>query len=254
MITALFASLGYLLSVVLLHKKHSPHGLTIGLVMVVALCAHILPLLGSFSDKVNDASVTHILSLIAFGMAVVGAWRYFKNNDRIAYTVVALIASVCVWFPALISLPMTEVSRWSLKFHIVLSIAAYIALAFAALYAVLLIIQDQRLKVGKAIFNLQLPLNYIERTMLSFTIVGEILLSVSLATGLLFIYDLWEQHVAHKVIFGAVSWLIIAILLLRHYRYGFRGHRAALWLLGGFICLVLAYLGSAVILQILLHR
>lgn len=252
MTTALLASLGYLLSIALLHTNNRRRNFIIAVFMLSAFVAHAQPLFNSFAHAINNAAFTQILSLISLCMAIIGAWRYFKNKDKLIYTVVALTAAICVWLPVLIQLPITEVSHWGLKIHVALSIAAYITLAFAALYAVLLIIQDHRLKTGKGIFNLKMPLNYLERAMLSFTIAGELLLSLSLATGVLFIHDLWGQHVAHKVVFGAVSWLIIAILLIRHYRYGFRGRRAALWLLGGFICLALAYFGSAIVLQILL--
>ncbi len=254
MITALLASLSYLLSVVLVNTNNQRRNVLIAASMLFAFIMQSQPLLNSLFSHINNASFTLVLSLISLCMAIIGAWRYFKNKDILVYSIVALIAAICVWFPVLIELPIAKVSLLGLKIHIALSIASYIALAFAALYAILLLIQDHRLKTGKAIFNLKMPLNYIERAMISFTIVGELLLSLSLATGILFIYDLWGQHVAHKVIFGAISWLIIAILLFRHYRNGFRGRRAALWLLSGFICLALAYFGSAVVLQLFLNH
>lgn len=253
MIFAFIACLGYLASVVILYRQRQPSKMLLLLTIGVAIAAHLGQVLFATQNITNDMSVTTVLTVIAVCMTVIGAIRYFTQVDSTAYTVVALVAAVCVWFPVFLRAPLTVVNSWSLKVHITLSIAAYIALGFAALYACLLIIQDYRLRKGQSVFNLSLPLTYIERTMMSFTSFGEVLLTLSLATGTLFIYDLWGQHIAHKLVFGAIAWLVIALLLFRHYRQGFRGRQAAFWLLGGFACLVLAYFGSAFVLQFIIH-
>lgn len=254
MFTALFASVGYLSSVWLLrHDVQRQQSLLIA-TMIVAFLAHTAQIVLGFQGLMNDVSVMNILTLVAMCMAALGAMRYFRRNDQIAYTVAALIAAVCVWFPVLFPAPETLAKGWALKVHIVLSISAYIALGFAALYACFLLIQDNRLRKGSGGLNLSIPLKEIERTMMHFTRFGEALLTLSLATGLLFIRDIWAQHVSHKVVFSIIAWLIIGILLFRHHHGGFRGRQAAFWLLGGFICLALAYFGSAFVLQMILHK
>ncbi|MGY0399402.1 MAG: cytochrome C assembly family protein [Ostreibacterium sp.] len=254
MIFTFIASLGYFISVLLLHRVEKPAMVVLLPVMCIAFIAHTIQVLTALHGVMNDVSVMNVLAVVTLCMALIGSLRYFLEKDRTAYTVVALIATICVWFPIWFPTPSTSVNSWSLKFHIVLSIAAYIAIGFAALYACFLLIQDTRLRKGKDIFSLNLPLNYIERTMMSFTVFGEILLTLSLATGAFFIHDILEQHLAHKGFFGAISWLIIAVLLFRHYRQGFRGRQAAIWLLSGFVFLALAYFGSAFVLQIILHK
>lgn len=253
MVFALLASLGYLGTIYLLHQPNQLSKGRLLSVMGVAFVAHLVQVLTGLQGVMNDVSVMNVLTLVAFCMTCLGAFRYFRHQEKMTYTVVALIAAVCVWFPVLVQTHVTHVHGWSLKFHIVLSIAAYIALSFGALYATFLLLQDHRLRQGKRVFNLSLPLNYIEKTMLSFTIAGELLLTLSLATGLLFIHDIWAQHISHKLVFGAISWLIIAVLLFRHYRQGFRGRKAAIWLLSGFVFLILAYFGSALVLQLILR-
>lgn len=254
MIFALPASVGYLLSVLLLYREKHHYRTAIIIAMSVAFAAHFAQAFSGLQGAMNDVSVMNMLTLVAVCMAAIGAIRYFLRADQLVYTVVASIAAVCVWFPVIFHGPASTVSSWGLKLHIVLSISAYIALGFAALYGCFLWLQDHRLRHGQGTMNFSLPLNDIERTMMSFTIVGEILLSLSLATGLLFIQNIWAQHVSHKVVFGIIAWLIIGILLIRHYRQGFRGRQAAIWLLSGFMFLVLAYFGSAFVLQILLHQ
>ncbi len=254
MINAFFAFWGYVASVLLLYRQEKNTKTYLMVAMSVGIIAHLSQVFTYLNGVMYDMSVMNVLTLTAVCMTIIGAIRYFIYNDSVAYIVVALVGSICVWLPVFFKAPLTAVNNWSLKVHITLSISAYIALGFAALYACILILQDHRLRKGKRIFNINLPLIYLERTMMSFTVFGELLLTLSLATGLLFIRDIWEQHVVHKVVFGAISWAVIVILLARHYHQGVRGRQAAFWLLGGFFCLLLSYFGSAFVLQMILHK
>jgi len=62
----------------------------------------------------------------------------------------------------------------------------------------------------------------------------------------------WQFN--HKVLFGFVSWVVFAVLLWGHRFYGWRGRIAVHWTVGGFVLLLLAYLGSRFVLEVLLHR
>ena len=78
------------------------------------------------------------------------------------------------------------------------------------------------------------------------------LLTLSLATGLIFFEDLFAQHLAHKAFFSLFSWIFFAILLWgRHFR-GWRGKTAVRWTLIGFGTLALAYWGTKFVLKVLL--
>ena len=81
---------------------------------------------------------------------------------------------------------------------------------------------------------------------------GQILLSMALLTGFLFLDDLWAQHVAHKTILSLVAWFIFTILLYGHYRLGWRGRTAIRWTLWGFGNLALAFFGTKMVLELLL--
>ena len=58
----------------------------------------------------------------------------------------------------------------------------------------------------------------------------------------------------HKTIFAILSWGIFAALLGGRKVYGWRGRTAVLWTLSGFVMLLLAYVGSKFVLEVLLHR
>jgi ABC-type uncharacterized transport system permease subunit len=58
----------------------------------------------------------------------------------------------------------------------------------------------------------------------------------------------------HKNIFAIISWLIYGGLLFGRLQYGWRGRTAIRWTLSGFVILLLAYVGSKFVLEVLLGR
>jgi len=58
----------------------------------------------------------------------------------------------------------------------------------------------------------------------------------------------------HKTVFGVLSWIIFAALLGGRHIYGWRGRVAVRWTLTGFLMLVLAYVGSKFVLEVILGR
>jgi ABC-type uncharacterized transport system permease subunit len=83
---------------------------------------------------------------------------------------------------------------------------------------------------------------------------GFILLSLSLFSGILFLEDLFAQHLAHKTVFSIIAWLVFGTLLWGRWRFGWRGRTAIRWTLSGFFFLMLAYFGSKLVLEIVLQR
>ena len=79
-------------------------------------------------------------------------------------------------------------------------------------------------------------------------------MTIAIVSGLVFLQNFFAQHLAHKTAFSLLSWCLFTVLLLGHRLYGWRGRSAAGWTLGGFSALVLAYLGSKFVLDVLLHR
>ena len=59
-----------------------------------------------------------------------------------------------------------------------------------------------------------------------------LLLTLTLVTGLVFVQDMLAQHLWHKTVLTALSWLVLLILLIGRMRYGWRGARAVHWTLG----------------------
>jgi ABC-type uncharacterized transport system permease subunit len=55
-------------------------------------------------------------------------------------------------------------------------------------------------------------------------------------------------------VFALASWLIFGGLLIGRYSRGWRGRTAVRWTLAGFVTLLLAYVGSRFVSQVILHR
>ena len=75
-------------------------------------------------------------------------------------------------------------------------------------------------------------------------------------TGMFFLEELTGQILAfnHKILFGISSWIIFGLLILGRVLLGWRGKTAIKWTLAGYSCLLLAYLGSSFVAEIILNK
>jgi ABC-type uncharacterized transport system permease subunit len=145
-------------------------------------------------------------------------------------------------------------SAW-LPLHWALGIASYGLFAVAVVHAVLMLRAEERIRQA-AEPHAGLPLLTLERLTFRFAGAGFVLLSATLAAGLLFDEQLygtaWKW--THKTVFSVLSWAVFALLLLGRWRLGWRGWRAARWLFTGAALLLLAYVGSRFVLEVILGR
>ena len=145
-------------------------------------------------------------------------------------------------------------SPGGLIFHIVTSIIAYSILGLAALHAIVLSIQNNFLHKHQpgGLIRLLPPLTTMESLLFDAIIIGFACLSLSLISGMVFLENMFAQHLAHKTILSILAWLVFAVLLTGRWLVGWRGRTAIRWTLGGFISLMLAYFGSKFVLEVIL--
>lgn len=144
----------------------------------------------------------------------------------------------------------------SLIAHIGFSLIAYSLLFISALQALLMAYQERQLHnrtAGKLVRSLP-ALELMERLLFRLIGWGFLFLSLGLITGFLFLEDLFAQHLVQKTVLSLFAWVIFAILLLGRWRSGWRGRTAIRWSLGGFLLLLLGYLGSKFALEVLLRN
>jgi ABC-type uncharacterized transport system permease subunit len=134
---------------------------------------------------------------------------------------------------------------------------AYSLFVIALLHAMLMTVAERQLHLrsGFAAMNLP-PLLTLEK--LLFRVIGAafVFLTLTLATGIAFSETLFGRPLRadHKTIFAVLSWITFGLLLAGRFLYGWRGRTALRWTLSGFVLLVLAYVGSRFILEVVLHR
>lgn len=140
--------------------------------------------------------------------------------------------------------------------HIASSLLAYSVLTLAAFQAALVAVQDHQLKHRhtRGIIQILPPLQLMETMLFELIWVGMVLLTVSIGSGMIFLDDIFAQHLVHKTVLTIMAWCIFSILLWGHTQRGWRSRTAVRFTLAGFALLVLAYFGSKLVLELVLQQ
>ena len=138
----------------------------------------------------------------------------------------------------------------SLGSHIMLSVGAYSLLTLATAQAILYSVQEKRFRQKRVgnILNILPPLQIMEKLLIQLVIAGFILLTLALLSGIFFVENLLAQHLAHKTFFAILAWMVYAFFLSGHYHRGWRGQKAAKYILWAYVLLSLSYVGTQLIL------
>ncbi|SEJ71164.1 cytochrome C assembly family protein [Paraburkholderia diazotrophica] len=159
------------------------------------------------------------------------------------------------------------------KLHFLIANVAYGLFVIAALHAVLMLLVERRLhamrggtlaRQGAAAANGWLsswldtlpPLLTLETLLFRLIGAGFVLLTLTLLSGILFNEQLADRalQLDHKTVFAILSWLMFGALLTARKVSGWRGRAALRWVLASFVALLLAYVGSRFVFEVLLHR
>jgi ABC-type uncharacterized transport system permease subunit len=167
----------------------------------------------------------------------------------------ALVVALAWWFPGE-SRPHAG-SPWA-PLHWVLGIASYGLFGAAVLHAALLSnaerkMRRKRLDVSGAMAPqpLGLPLLRLEKLTFEFVEAGFWVLSATIALGWWF-SNPWRWD--HKTVLSILAWVVFAGLLAGRHAVGWRGRRATGALYAGAVLLMLGYVGSRFVFEVLLQR
>ena len=144
-------------------------------------------------------------------------------------------------------------SRW-VPLHWVLGIASYGLFGAAVLHAAMLNRAERQMRpaaVARPGAVKGMPLLRLERLTFRFVGAGFIVLSAALLLGVWFANP-WRWD--HKTVFSMLGWVVFAALLGGRRAFGWRGPAATRWVYTGAALLLLAYVGSRFVLEVLLHR
>lgn len=139
--------------------------------------------------------------------------------------------------------------------HFVLGVGAYGLFGAAVLHAAFLDAAERRLRSshpetergrGQGV-----PLLQLERLTFRFVEIGFAVLTAAIVLGALTAPQ-WRWD--HKIVFSLLAWVVLAALLVGHRLRGWRGRLATRWLYAGVALLLLAYVGSRFVWEVLLSR
>ena len=149
--------------------------------------------------------------------------------------------------------------------HIAVAVLAYSTLTIAAFHAVLMALQEARLHTrapapstrwfGRSLDQLPALLT-MEKLLFRLIGIGFVLLTLTVLSGVVFSEQLFGAPLKwdHKTVFALLSWVLFGALLAGRRWKGWRGKTALRFTLAGFATLVLAYVGSRFVLEVVMHR
>ena len=207
-----------------------------------------------------NLGVGNTISAISWLTVLVYWLASFRYNMECLQTMVLPGAAICLLlplaFPEAHAIPHTELPLF--KVHLLISLLAYSLFTIAAVHTVLMALAERRLHghVLSQILGKLPPLLTMEALLFRIITVGFILLTLSILSGVMFSEELFHKPLQfnHKSLFALLSWGIYAALLGGRQIYGWRGRTAILWTLAGFAMLLLAYIGSKFVLEVILQR
>jgi ABC-type uncharacterized transport system permease subunit len=149
-------------------------------------------------------------------------------------------------------------SQWA-PLHFTLGVGAYGLFGAAVLHGLMLDAAERRLRSGLQGASrpapgqaLGMPLLQLERLTFRFVEAGFVVLTATLVLGIATTVQWrWSDH---KAVFSVLAWTVFAALLVGRRLRGWRGRKATRWLYAGALLLLLAYVGSRFVLEVLLGR
>lgn len=198
------------------------------------------------------------LSLVGAGMAAVTLALAVLRPAASVGVIVFPIALLTLALDASLARPSVTAAAqdWRITVHALLALLGFATLCIAAVVAVVLAVQERALRAHRVALAMRAfpPLTLVESLLFQLIAAGFGLLTVTLLTGALFVEDLFAQHLVHKTALSIAAWVVFGLLLVGRWRRGWRGRRAVRWTLAGMALLLLAFVGSKFVLEIVLGR
>jgi ABC-type uncharacterized transport system permease subunit len=224
----------------------------------VALITHAIALWSALTGQSVALTMTETASLVGFILALVALIaclreKRFAGAGAVLFVIAGMLGAATDEGARAF---VTTQHGWELNAHIVLSVLAYAFITVGAALAVAMALLDQRLRQRKALGWLAIlpSVEALESALFQAVGAGFAILSLALLSGFFLFQDIQAQHLTHKGVLSCLAWIILGILLIGRWRFGWRGRTALYWTLGGFIVLGLAYFGAKLVLEYFLGR
>lgn len=255
--TLIYLLIGSYLSVCLIKNLPMNKALTLGgIICAMVLHASLLtPQIATlYGLNLNIFNTISLTSLFFLGFYILfSLYRPILSLGVLALPT-AIIGISVGYFGVSAYKPLTNLGFF-LQAHILLSFMAYCVLLMACVQAIILRLQIRELKhqTRHRFWVSKLPsLQSMESLLFDMILLGFVLLSLALGFGFGVTYDILKQHIAHKLFFSLVSWIVFGIFIIGHYRHGWRGKKAANFAIYGFVLLAVGFFGSKAVLELIL--
>jgi ABC-type uncharacterized transport system permease subunit len=224
--------------------------------LLVAWLLHGVVLCWSLFDGTPRFGFAPALSVTAWLVLTVYAVEsHLFPQLKARWTLASLGAAAVILALVFPGTPMhPSVSPW-LPLHSALGIASYGLFAAAVVHAWLMTRAEHQMRLAAGSFS-GIPLLTLERITFRLVSAGFVLLSATLLAGFLFGEQLYGSSWkwSHKTVFSVLAWITFAVLLIGRARFGWRGRKAVRVLYMGSGLLLLAYVGSRFVLEVIIGR
>lgn len=190
---------------------------------------------------------------IVIALVDADAWRLTPLLAPTAWLIGALAT---VWTGHEGARPLGQGPGALVAAHIAVSVATYGLVTIAAVAALAALVQERSLKTkrpGRLTHTLP-SVTACDRLMVRILLASEGVLAVGLLSGMALRYAETGSLLAfdHKTILTVTAFVLIAGLLLVHFRTGLRGRKAARWALAAYLLLTLGYPGVKFVTDVLM--
>ena len=240
--------------------KETGRGRTVTITAALAVVAHGLSAWGVIYDGEGFRfGIVHISTVVTAAVSLLVLLSSLQKPLQPLFLGLFPLAAIAILASLLFDsdYPATQLNS-GLAGHIMLSILGYGFFTIAALQAGFLALQNHHLKSGHIhstapLLNRLPSLEAMETLLFELLWAGQLLLSLGILAGFVFVDDLWSHAgVIHKTFFSITAWLVFAALLWGHHQAGWRGPTAVRYTLSGFALLLLGFYGSKFVLEYIL--
>ncbi len=217
-----------------------------------SILLHFMALSNQLSSMaVLGLSVINIISFICLLMTLLATFALVKwKNIWLVLLVIYSLSCVSLLLSSISTGNTAQILAKNniLLFHIFVAIFSYILFFIALLYVFQLRFIDARLKNKKNLLlktNLP-PLVTVEKHLFNLTLLAQILLTITLATGLISFPHAFINAQLNKMLLSFLAWFVYGILLFGQWKLHWRGKRVLIYSISGIILLSIGYFGSRI--------
>lgn len=221
-------------------------------------CSFVLVLGGVHQPDFGFAPALSLTFWLVAAVYWIESRYYPLQGLRSWICLLAAISLLLTWFfPA--DQPPPAGAGLLFDLHWAMGIAAYGLIGAAVLHGIMLWSAERALhrrRAARTGLGPALPLLTLEKLTYRLATLGFVMLTGALVFAMLFSARLYGRafEIDHQTVLALAAWVLFAVLMLGRGLKGWRGRIALRWLFSGSALLLLSYVGSRFVLQVILHR